>query len=136
MPGTDLALETGLNHRVVEGYDQLTGFVALNLDIRLGFVVEEIRWRPDGVVVQSVDGLEVSARGAVCTLPVGVLSSGAIQFDPELPESKRSALTQLKAGPVLKILLRFSRRFWPRRLAILSCATGPLTLYLADRRRH
>ena len=122
-------LETGLNHRVIEGYDRLAQFAARDLDIRFGFSVEEIRWRPDGVVVQSVDGLELSASSAVCTLPVGVLASGAIRFDPELPESKRSALTQLKAGPVLKVLLRFSHRFWPRRLAILACATGPMTLY-------
>ena len=122
------ALETGLNHRVVEGYDQLARFTACDLDIRFGFVVEKIRWRPDGVVVRSVDGFEVSARSAVCTLPVGVLASGAIKFDPELPESKRSALHHLQAGPVLKILLRFGHRFWPRRFAILACATGPLTL--------
>jgi len=122
-------LETGLNHRVVEGYDQLARFVARDLDIRFGFVVDTIRWRPDGVAVQSAKGLEVSALTAVCTLPVGVLTSGAILFDPELPESKCSALHHLQAGPVLKILLRFGDRFWPRRLAILACATGPLTLY-------
>ena len=32
-------------------------------------------------------------------------------------------------GPVLKIFLRFRERFWPRRLAILACGTGPMTLY-------
>jgi monoamine oxidase len=128
-------LETGLNHRVVEGYDELARFVARDLDIRFGFVVETVQWNPDGVSVQSTEGLELSARTAVCTLPVGVLTSGAIRFEPELPESKRSALHHLRAGPVLKILLRFGDRFWPRRLAILACATGPLTLYWPIARR-
>jgi len=122
-------LETGLNHRVVEGYDRLCRFVAGDLDIRFGFAVETIRWRPDEVVVQSTEGLELRARTAVCTLPVGVLDSGSIRFEPELPEGKRSALQHLQAGPVLKILLRFRDSFWPRRLAILACASGPLTLY-------
>jgi len=122
-------LETGLNHRVVEGYDRLSGFVGGDLDIRFGFAVETIRWQPDGVAVQSSEGLEVWAHTAVCTLPVGVLNLGSIRFEPELPESKRSALHHLQTGPVLKILLRFSDRFWPRRLAILACASGPLTLY-------
>ena len=122
-------LETGLNHRVVEGYDRLCRFVADDLDIRFGFSVETMRWRPDEVVVQSTEGLELRARTAVCTLPVGVLDSGSIRFEPELPEGKRSALQHLQSGPVLKILLRFRDRFWPRRLAILACASGPLTLY-------
>jgi len=122
-------LESGLNHRVVEGYDRLCRFVAGDLDIRFGFAIETIRWRPSGVAVQSTDGREVWADTAVCTLPVGVLKSGAIRFEPGLPESKRSALHHLQTGPVLKILLRFSDRFWPRRLAILVCASGPVTLY-------
>lgn len=122
-------LETGLNHRVVAGYDGLALFVSHGLDVRFGFVVEEVHWRADGVAVRAADGREISARIAVCTLPAGVLASGALRFEPELPEGKRSALRHLKAGPVLKILLRFGERFWPRRLAILACADGPLTLY-------
>jgi len=122
-------LETGLNHRVVEGYDRLPRFVAGDLDVRFDFAVETIRWRPDGVAVQSTLGLEVCAQTAVCSLPAGVLHPGSIRFEPELPESKLSALRHLQTGPVLKILLRFTDRFWPRRLAILACASGPLTLY-------
>jgi len=122
-------LETGLNHRVVEGYDRLPGFVGDDLDIRFGFVVETVCWEPDGVTLRSTDGSELSARSAICTLPVGVLSAGSLRFDPVLPETKVSALHDLKMGPVLKILLRFSERFWPLRLAILACGAGPVTLY-------
>jgi len=112
-------LETGLNHRVVEGYDRLPGFVGGDLDIRFGFVVETVCWEPE----------EIWARTAICTLPVGVLSAGSVRFDPELPDGKKSALRDLQMGPVLKILLRFSERFWPNRLAILACGAGPVTLY-------
>jgi monoamine oxidase len=122
-------LETGLNHRVAEGYDRLPGFVGGDLDIRFGFVVETVSWDQDGVRLQSIDGTEHCARAAVSTLPVGVLASGSVSFEPELSESKLSALRDLKMGPVLKILLRFSDRFWPRRLAILACGDGPMTLY-------
>jgi monoamine oxidase len=122
-------LETGLNHRVAEGYDRLSGFVARDLDIRFGFVVETVRREPDGVGLRSIDGEELWARAAICTLPVGVLAAGSVRFDPELPTAKVSALRDLQAGPVLKILLRFSERFWPRRLAILACGAGPMTLY-------
>ena len=122
-------LETGLNHRVAEGYDRLAGFIGEGLDIRFGFVVETVRWEPDGVTLRSTDGGELSARTAICTLPVGVLASGSVRFDPGLPDGKEAALRDLHMGPVLKILLRFSERFWPRRLAILACGDGPMTLY-------
>jgi monoamine oxidase len=122
-------LETGLNHRVADGYDRLPGYVGSDLDIRVGFVVENVRWEPDGVWLRSINGEELWALTAICTLPVGVLAAGSVRFDPELPDGKISALRDLRMGPVLKILLRFSERFWPRRLAILACGAGPMTLY-------
>jgi len=122
-------LETGLNHRVVEGYDRLPGSVGGDLDICFGFVVETVCWEPDGVTLRSTDGTELSARTAICTLPVGVLESGSVRFAPPLPDGKEAALRDLQMGPVLKILLQFSEVFWPRRLAILACGAGPMTLY-------
>ena len=122
-------LETGLNHRVSEGYDRLPVFVGADLDIRFGFVVDTVRWEPDGVGLRSVNGEELWARTAICTLPVGVLASGSVRFEPGLPDGKEAALRDLKSGPVLKILLCFKERFWPRRLAILACGAGPMTLY-------
>lgn len=124
-----LKLETGINHRVVEGYDRVVEHVAGGLDIQHGFVVETIRWGSDGVVVGSRDGRELSARAAICTLPVGVLKSGTVRFVPELPETKREALGCMEMGPVTKVLLRFEEPFWPRRLALLGCGVGPVTLY-------
>lgn len=124
-----LKLETGLNHRIGEGYDRLIEHIAGNLDIEHGFVVSEIRWGQDGVAITATDGREISARAAVCTLPVGVLKSGSVRFVPSLPESKLVALRAIEMGPVLKILLQFEERFWPERLATLACGVGPVTLY-------
>ncbi len=122
-------LETGLNHRVAEGYDSLAAFIAGDLDIRFGFTVETVSWSGDGVRLRATDGHELNARAAISTLPVGVLKSGAVRFGPELPEGKRAALAALEMGPVLKVLLRFEECFWPQWLANLGCGTGPVTLY-------
>ncbi len=124
-----LKLETGLNHRVVEGYDRLVEHLARGLDVCCGFTVDTVEWGAERVTVRSTDGREVSARAAISTLPVGVLKSGAVRFVPPLPESKRTALAGLEMGPVLKILLRFEEPFWPRRLSTLACGVGPVTLY-------
>jgi monoamine oxidase len=124
-----LHLETGLNHRLDEGYDTLASRMASGLDIRLGFAVEAVEWGSEGVTVRSTAGEELRARTAVCTLPVGVLKSGSVRFDPELPESKRTALEGIEMGPVLKLLLHFRERFWPEWAANIGCGTGPVTLY-------
>ena len=122
-------LETGLNHRIAAGYDSLPAFIARDLDIRFGFAIDTITWSTDGVRLRTTDGRELSARAAISTLPVGVLKSGAVRFAPELPESKRAALAAIEMGPVYKVLLRFTERFWPQWLANLGCGTGPVTLY-------
>ena len=124
-----LRLETGLNHRVVEGYDRLPQHIGRDLDIRLDFAVETVRWTKGAVTVCATDGRELSARVAICTLPLAILKSGTVRFVPELPGSKREAMEHLHMGPVVKLLLHFRERFWPRWLANLGCGTGPVTLY-------
>ena len=124
-----LKLETGSYHRVADGYDRLTDYIGQRLDIHFGFAVTTVSWGPDGVRVVASDGRELSARSAISTLPFGVLKSSAIQFIPELPESKRSTFAHIEMGPVLKVLLHFREPFWPRWLSNLGCGTGPVTLY-------
>jgi monoamine oxidase len=65
----------------------------------------------------------------ISTLPVGVLKSNAIRFDPVLPKSKQAALSQMEMGPITKILLHFEKKFWPGWVDMVACATGPINLY-------
>ena len=52
------------------------------------------------------------ADRALITLPLGVLQSGSVRFDPELPADKKSALQKLAMGKVVRITLCFRERFW------------------------
>ncbi len=124
-----LELETGLDHRVNEGYDRVVGHVARELDIEFGFVAQTIEWSNDLVVVRERDGSERSARAAITTIPPGVLQSGAVRFEPELPQAKRDALAAMVMGPALKLVMRFEESFWPRRLALVGSGVGPVTVY-------
>jgi len=124
-----LDLQMGSFHRITEGYDRLVDHIADGLDIRRRFPVATVCWTPDGVTVAAADGRALSARAAIATLPLGVLASGAVQFVPPLPASKRRAFADLVMGPVLKLLLHFREPFWPAWLANLGCGTGPVTLY-------
>ncbi len=124
-----LRLETGLNHRIDEGYDRLALHVGRGIEAEFGSVVEAIRWEAGSVTVRAAGGREYAARAAISTLPVGVIHSGSVRFEPPLPERKRSALEQLRAGPVIKIVLRFRERFWPSWLAILADGKGPIPVF-------
>ena len=122
-------LERGTNYRIDDGYDRLPQHLAADLDVRLDFDIETVRWGAGGVAVIARDGRELAARSAISTLPVGVLRSGRVRFAPVLPEAKRAALARVEMGPVVKLLLRFQERFWPRWANAIACATGPVTLY-------
>jgi monoamine oxidase len=121
-------LERGCDWRLVAGYDALPQHLARDLDVRLGFPVVEVRWGDDQVTVRGADGEEVTARAAVCTLPVGVLKANTVRFTPDLPASKWHALSNLEMGSVLKLLYRFRERFWDDGLTMLGC-DGPIRVY-------
>ena len=124
-----LDLQTRYNKRIVEGYSTLPRSLAKGLDIRLNSTIRTVIWDADKVRVRLDDGSELEARAVISTLPVGVLKSGSIRFEPELPQTKQWALSQIEMGPILKILLHFEERFWPGWTEMVACATGPINLY-------
>jgi monoamine oxidase len=121
-------LEVGTDWRLAAGYDALPRWIAEGLDVRLGCRVNRVQWSAPAVTAVTADGEAVDARAGVCTLPVGVLRSGTVRFEPELPASKWRALCGLEMGAVLKTIYRFRERFWPGDLTMLGC-DGPIRLY-------
>ena len=121
-------LELGVDHRLEAGYEKLPQWVGRDLDVRYGFRVSDIAWGATYVTVRSTTGEEITTSAGVCTLPVGVLKSGAVRFHPRLPESKLDALQGLEMGAVLKIVFHFEERFWPAEPAVLGC-DGPVRTY-------
>ena len=124
-----LDLQTRYNHRIVEGYSALPRSLAKGLDIRLNSKVETVNWNANSVRLRLAGGRELEARAVISTLPVGVLKSDAVGFEPALPDSKQWALSQMETGPIIKILLHFKERFWPGWMEMAACATGPINLY-------
>jgi monoamine oxidase len=93
---------------IVGGYSQLLSYLADGLDIRFESPVSSIVTDDAGVLI---DGNRADA--AIVTVPVAVLRSGSITFDPPLPAAHREALAHITAGRVEKAALQFSDRFWP-----------------------
>lgn len=59
------------------------------------------------------DGRTFVADAAVVAVPLGVLKSKRIKFEPRLPEWKEAAINELGVGIENKIILHFEKVFWP-----------------------
>lgn len=94
--------------RILDGYDSYYERLADGLDIRFGCVVQEIDWN-DGVRIRAESEDTHAADAAVITLPLGVLQSVRVCFNPPLPALKREAFAGLKMGPVMKLVYLFDQ---------------------------
>ncbi|HEV7956038.1 MAG TPA: FAD-dependent oxidoreductase, partial [Marisediminicola sp.] len=66
----------------------------------------------DGVNIRFATGESLRVGRAVVTVPLGVLKSGAIRFEPSLPTAHIIATLGLGMGTVDKVWLRFDEPFW------------------------
>jgi polyamine oxidase len=105
------------------GYDQIVDLLGAGLSIQLGAVAQGVSVKESGVTV-TTDKASFEAEVVVCTLPLGVLAEGAVQFDPPLPDEKLSAMRVIKPGAVNKLVCRFDRSFWPQEAQFLGLLGG------------
>lgn len=103
------------DHRLPDGYDALALALADGLDVRLAQAATRVVAGPDGVDVDTVPATASRgsarrwrARVAVVTLPLGVLHSGTVAFEPGLHVLKGAALAGLRMGPVIKLIYRLA----------------------------
>jgi monoamine oxidase len=137
---TTIGEESGPPARTHGGYSRLADWIRAQLadesvDVRLGAAVNAIRWRPGRVVVESIDRVteDFRAAAAVITLPLGVLQSGAVKFDPDLPD-KRDVWAALPMGAVVKLVVCFREPFWTAvspGLGFLHTPAGPFQVWWA-----
>ncbi|MFE6734011.1 flavin monoamine oxidase family protein [Microbacterium sp. NPDC057650] len=93
------------------GYDELPNRIAAGLDVRLTEPVSVISRSADGVIV-TTDRADYTAASVVVTVPLGVLKSASIAFEPPLPERVSDSLERLGMGVFNKVFLQFPERFW------------------------
>ncbi|XP_059283290.1 LOW QUALITY PROTEIN: polyamine oxidase 2-like [Lycium ferocissimum] len=98
---------------MVRGYRPVINTLAKGLDIRLSQRVTQVVRRYNGVKVTVEDGRTFVADAAVIAVPLGVLKSNRIKFEPRLPERKEAGINELGVGIENKIILHFEKVFWP-----------------------
>jgi monoamine oxidase len=99
-------------------------------------VVQEIRWQPGQVAMQTADGRVFRARQAVLTVPLGIWqakadSSSYLHITPDLP-NHRAAAAQLGFGAVIKVLLEFKGVIWQQSSADLTQPKPDLSFLFSD----
>ncbi len=97
---------------VVGGYRMIVDGLATGVDIRYGAAVDAIRYDANGVRVILSDGTVEECSHVVITVPLGVLKSMGIGFEPGLPAEKVSAIERLGFGRFEKVVIRFEEAFW------------------------
>lgn len=103
------------------GYDRILAPLIDGLDIRLQTPVSQVSYSDDGV---SVDGNK--ADFVVCTVPLGALKAGTINFDPALPAAIQNAIDEIGFGAVTKIAMKFDEPFWDLDTQYFGIMTKPM----------
>ena len=107
LPGGDLLLHGG-------GYTKIIDYLASRLQIETNTAVSTIHLLDEGGVRVETNQGSYTAVQVILTVPLGVLKAGDIQFVPELPEEKRTAVQRIGFGQYEKLALRFDQFYWPR----------------------
>ncbi len=99
--------DSGLNHRVREGYGALIGAYASGLDVRTNCPATLIDHAGKRLRVVTPQG-EIAARAAIVAVPPGILADETLRFSPALPD-KRAAAHALPLGVADKVFLSVER---------------------------
>lgn len=77
--------DTGVNHRVAEGYGSLITALGADAPVVLNCPVERIDRSGARLILETGRGT-IEAKSVILTLPTSVLASEAVRFDPPLPD--------------------------------------------------
>lgn len=105
---------------LLNGYNQITNYLAKELHILLNEKVNKINRGKEGVAVSTTSGKVFKADYAIITVPLGVLKNKDITFEPALPQKKQTAIDELRMGVMNKIYLFFPCVFWDENAEWLS----------------
>ena len=121
-------IDTDRLFHLADGYDAVMKFLAAQFraaggELALGAAVRRIEWRRGGVRIEAAgtgaagtNGLDLQARQALITVPLGVLQADSIAFSPPPAEILAQA-RRLAMGEVVRVSLVFRERFWRDRRA-------------------
>ncbi|KAK3180612.1 hypothetical protein K4F52_008078 [Lecanicillium sp. MT-2017a] len=132
----------GRHTMVVGGYQSVARGLLHSptpLDIRTKFPVKKIRYHSSSfsgpATIECEDGSTVESDAIVCTVPLGVLKHGNVEFEPALPSWKAQAIDRLGFGILNKVVLVYDKIFWDSErhiFGVLKDASDPESILQGD----
>ncbi|PPH34886.1 hypothetical protein C5C53_14550 [Rathayibacter sp. AY1E3] len=113
---------------LTDGLAPLVDTLLADVEVSLRAVVSGIGYTETGVSIRLGTGESFTADRVLVTVPIGVLQTDAIAFDPPLPFAQRAAVAALGSGVVETLWLRFDEAFWdagaPARWSLVGSEAG------------
>lgn len=100
-------------YRLDEGYGSFVNALSEHATIEYGQKVRSVRKDGNRVILETEDNQSYRGKGAILTVPLGVLQSGKISFEPGLPAETKKHVKGLNSGAITSLVLTFRKRFWP-----------------------
>jgi len=98
------------------------------LHVQKDHIVSQINYSENLTIVRTANGSEFQADAVICAVPITQLKNNSIQFTPNLPASKINAIQNIGMDRGMKIILRFSEKFWPSDMASVY-SRGQIPIY-------
>jgi len=110
------------DYRLENGMYDVIRTLAKGLDIKTKCVVKSIDYQNDKMKITTESGEIIEADKVVVSVSLGVLKAGIIQFVPPLPTAKVEAIQKVVFENAMKVVMKFSKRFWPKELHGIICS--------------
>jgi monoamine oxidase len=109
--------------RCVPGYKSLLDFLSKDITIWTNWPVSYISWEKNKVKIYSVYSYKyVTASSVVVTPSIAVMKTNDIIFHPPLSITRSKIYHKIKMEPCIKIIVQFTKPFWPDDLHGMICA--------------
>jgi monoamine oxidase len=90
----------------------LSRFSEMLPGVKFGTVVKQVDWGSDVITITDAVGQSFTATKVIVTVPLSILKSGGITFNPALPSSTTGALTNFGMDACIRMILDFKSNFW------------------------
>lgn len=85
-------------------------------DIQYNTPVVTVDYAAGKPLVEDLAGNLYRPDVVLITVPLGILKEGSLKFQPELPVAKRHAITTLGIDNVIKVVMKFKKSFWKKKM--------------------
>jgi len=80
--------------------------------VKMNTRITSIDYGSDPITLTSGDGSTFQADKVIVTVPVSILKSGGLSFNPGLPGAFTGSLAKIGMGASLRVIIEFKRNFW------------------------